>query len=95
MLGHVGAKKTLFLLCTLIRFTILLILGLLHYYYYYYCCMSDALSVEVKKDPQKDSESLNTNKDKLKQFPCGSCKELIESEGVECDVYSNWFHTHC
>lgn len=49
----------------------------------------------AKKQQRKDSESQNSDKDKVKQFPCGKCKEMVDSEGVECDICANWFHYQC
>jgi hypothetical protein len=47
------------------------------------------------KQQRKDSESLNSDKDKAKQYSCLRCKELVESEGVGCDICENWFHYKC
>ena len=49
----------------------------------------------VKKHQRKDSDNLNREKEKGKQYRCAMCNESVENEGVGCDICGNWFHFKC
>ena len=49
----------------------------------------------IKKQQRKDPDSQTGEKEKGKQYTCGRCKELVEGEGVGCDICGNWFHLKC
>ena len=57
----------------------------------------------VRKQQQKDSQGTSSakdkvtsgDKDKVKQYSCPRCNEVVEKDGVGCEICDKWFHFKC